>query len=159
MDALNAGTIVARIADFGMKFDTGAINVDGRGAKGIQLRADAPVLVVVDIDLFTETFPAHILTDSMDGQSIRVQSQRITRDSLEKNRSLTNDALKEMLVDRIVLKNRARTVAAVKTVEVVKFRAMDGADYGTELEMQQANVAALVGRGMDLATAKSMLGL
>lgn len=149
-----ASEIVTNLTAYGLTFVTDPIHTEKR-----LLRKDAPVVKIMDVGKFLATVPDanEILVAAMDGSSIRVQSQRVVRDTLTDAPMTTNEALRLLVIERIILRNKApRRAPAPVVVEKPTYVAMDGKSYGTKLEARQANIAVLIDNGMDLATATAM---
>lgn len=153
-----ASEIATNLTAFGLTFVADPIH-EGVGAAKRLLRKDAPVVKIMNVGKFLATVPDanDILVAAMDGSSIRVQSQRVVRDELVERPTVTNEALRHMIIDRIILRNKApRRAPAPVVVKVELFIALDGKGYTTKLEARQASVAVLVENGMSLDQAQAM---
>ena len=73
--------ILAEPQAYGFEFGTETVRVGGRGDKGTPF--DVPILTITDLGKFEEAFPG-VALDALNGQSVRVSSQRIGRDGAEK---------------------------------------------------------------------------
>lgn len=69
--------ILANPSDFGFIFQLEAVESDGLEYEGV------PIMVVQHLETFDQSFPGVVLK-SLDGQSLRVVSQRIARTAREK---------------------------------------------------------------------------
>lgn len=115
--------IVTNPAEYGFKWDFGAVSSGGRGDKGTILANDAPCIVVTDIATFASRFEAAAL-NGMNGQSIRVQCQAIARRMLLKDRKSSKAVMQATMVSSVLLNVRTRT--AIGTREVRYLAMPDG---------------------------------
>jgi hypothetical protein len=107
--------------DFGFTFLTETVKRDKQSSGPV------PLIKVTDLDKFDENFPGVIL-ETEDGQSIRVNSQRVVRDAWF-NGDKDTVSLKTRLV-RWLLKIEQPTL---------QYAAADGKMYGTQEEAQKAS--------------------
>ena len=114
------------------------------------IREDAPYVRVTDVVKFETAFPGKIL-QSLNGTSIKVRCQGVTRPAILKDRNVSNDELQTRIIN--AMKN-IRSGGGTRTV--VKFRGLNGQDYASELEMQQANIAHLVDSGVPADIARQV---
>lgn len=118
---------------FGFTFVTDKVSVGGQGDKA-EATYTVPLVKVIDVPLFETHFPG-IIVKALDGQSIRVGSQRITRDACEANPGLERkpDELKTRLANWLL---GIRTGGGTRTVEV--FVGPEGAKFPTAEAAAQA---------------------
>lgn len=149
---LTAEMIVRDPRAYGLTFVTDPIKTDGK-----VLHDAAPIVKIIDIDAFRAEIPNadEILTDAMDGSSVRVQAQRVLRDTLASAPTTKDAELKMLVIDRIILRNKAERRAPAPR-EVPVFIGMDGQKYATAMEARQASIAMLVESGMDVAAATAV---
>lgn len=112
--------ILANPSDFGFEWSLEHVSTDGQGDKGTDL-GEVPILVVTNVARFETAFPGRIMA-SLDGSSIRVISQRVVRSKREKNRSISAEDLKPLVLDA-VLGIRAK---AVRVDTLAAFAASQG---------------------------------
>lgn len=136
---VNILDIVKNPEKYGFKWATSASH-SGTGASKKLLREDAPVMEHLDADLLTQTFgPAYLLA-SANGTSARVRDQRVNRDTLEKNLTISNDELKVKIVNAALGQRAPRTQTVVEKSVYV---GLDGNKYATMEEAQEASKAYL----------------
>lgn len=130
--------IVANPAAHGFVWFTGEVEKDGRTFKSAQL------VKHIDVTLLRATFGDTFFTASMDGTSRHVTNQRINRDAWYSalgetpSRVPTELQLRTLIVENMLGQKSARR----RTVVIeTRYEAMDGKQYATQLEMQQANLA------------------
>jgi hypothetical protein len=136
--SLGAAHIAKNPWDYGFQWSDGPIS--GRLSKGgdlVLLRKECPRIEVRpdQVPMFLATFGTAIVAKAINGTSIDVTCERIARDMLVKDRSVTDAQLKERMVASALLGVITRTVGT-KT----KFVGVDGKEYDT-LEAAQAAVA------------------
>jgi hypothetical protein len=101
-----------------------------------------PLVKHNDLDLLRKHFGDALVLAAMDGTSRHVTNQRIVRDAKWADRNVKTDVLKRLIVENMLGQKAARKVRVVTITEKVKtYEAMDGKEYATQLEMQQANLA------------------
>lgn len=115
------------------------------GNTKIQIRGDAQIPTLVDLDKAREHFGDTVLLGSINGTSWRVMAQDVSRRALA-NGPVDADALKQMVYDRL----RGVRNATVATRVVKSYALPNGTSYnGTDLiEYQQAFIAAMVDLGL-----------
>jgi hypothetical protein len=89
--------ILADVSAFGFSWSLEPVRTDnGRDVLGM-----APIMVVTEITKFALGFPGKIEA-CLDGSSVRVISQRITRDMLKKNRRVSVAEMQQAVVSGIL---------------------------------------------------------
>ncbi|MGH8621490.1 MAG: hypothetical protein ACRET3_05060 [Burkholderiales bacterium] len=77
----DTAAILADTQAYGFVFTPGTVNVDGRGDKGTPY-PNTPIVTVVNLPKFDAAFPG-VALGAINGQSVRVGSQRIGREARE----------------------------------------------------------------------------
>lgn len=134
MSNVNIAEIVANPEAHGFRWTTWAACV-GIGANKKLLRKDAPVMEHLDAEKLTATFGPGYLLASANGTSGRVRDQRVCRDSLMANLTISNDELKFKVV-AAALGQRAPRTSTTVVVEKVVYVGKNGAKFETEAEAE-----------------------
>jgi hypothetical protein len=135
---------------FGFIWELGEVQYEPtRGGSKVSL-GDAPHVKVVDVAKFEATFPGVILT-ALNGTSIKVACQAVTRRMKLKNRSVSESDMRAAVANSLRgIKNRGGVV--VKTV----IRA-----FGRQFESEEAYMTFgrefLASKGLDAETAEEIL--
>ena len=163
-----AAYIAAHPAEFG--FSVGFGQVSGRLTKGgdlLVLRKDAPRIVVTpeQVPLFIATFGTALVSKAINGTSIDVSCERIARDTLIDDRSVSNATLLEKMVTSILLGVIVRGlfcfffVFVVVGVEFTDKHAADVAAVESDKSKAAAFLAMCSDQGVDSETARSLARL
>lgn len=141
-------------AEMGLRFDTEEVSKQrGDHASDRVVLGNGQIAVVTDLDKFRTGFGDGCVLGILDGTSIRVMSQDVSRRMLNKG---TKDAatIQAAIINR--LKGvRNSTGGGVRTVKVTVYALPDGSTYegDNEVEYQQLFAAALVDAGVPNAAA------
>jgi hypothetical protein len=117
---------------------------------------------ITDLALFRACFGDDNVKAWLNGaSSLKVQEDTVCRKMRIANATVSEQEQRENVVRRVLLGVAApRGGVKIVTVEVVKYGpAMDGNMYGTLLEVQQVNIAALTEMGMSVSEAKARLNI
>jgi hypothetical protein len=161
--------IAAHPEEYGFSWGSGAI-AKGAGKDKVTLREDCPHIVIPEtleqLNLFVRTFGAVFVAKGLNGTSVKVQCDRVNRDTLEKNRKVTNDELREKIVSSILLGVIVRSGGVPQTKYVVNGQVFTSeeaaktfsanAERITALEKAQAFLAMAAENGIDPTVARSM---
>lgn len=145
--------IIKHPASYGVQFVGKPIN-RGTGNDKTILRKDAPRVEVTDLDLFVRRFGEDVTLDAINGTSVYIKAENMVRALIVKDRTISNDACTVEIVKRVLLATPAPRGGVVK-----KFVAADGTEHATLLDAQRHMVAKLTAAGIDIETAKKMLGI
>ena len=112
MENLNAKDIANNPGSYGFKWSPETVK------HGDMDLGKVPILVITNPELFREQIPGaeQLMLDALDGSSIRVQSQGKGRNAKWKDHATTEDDIKVLNVETILLGTRAKR--SVRTVEV-----------------------------------------
>lgn len=140
-------------AEMGLRFDTEEVSKQrGDHASDRVVIGNGQIAVVVDLEKCEAAFPGLIL-GSLNGTSVRVVSQDVSRRCIEKGIKAA-DAIQLMILNRL---KGIRTSGGVRTITVTKvtYALPDGSKYegADEIEYQQLYAGALVEAGVPAAAA------
>lgn len=163
-----AAYIASHLAEYGATWEFAPVS--GRLTKGgdlVLLRKDCPRIVVNpdQVPLFLATFGTAIIAKAINGTSIDVSCERIGRDALVADRSVTNQTLQERMVTSILLGVIVRGPVSTKTVYVVdgvEFtdkNAADAARVKSDSDRAAAFLAMCSDNGVDAETARALAKL
>jgi hypothetical protein len=153
--------------EFGFAWGEGAIG-KGVGKDYVELKGDCPHIENPPELLltFVKSFGAALVSKGLNGTSIKVQCDRVNRDTVDKNMAVKASELKEKIVSSILLGVITRTFSAPVTKYVVAgqvFTNQADADKFTanaekirQLEAAGAFLAMAAENGIDMTVARSM---
>ena len=128
-------------AGAGFSWELGEVQYEPTKGTKVSL-GDAPHTKVTDVSLFEATFPGVILA-ALNGTSIKVACQAVTRRMLLKNRQTTEAEMRAAVINSLRgIKNRA-------TVVTQKVYVWGGVEYASKDAAEGAMRAALLEKGMD----------
>jgi hypothetical protein len=141
-------------AEMGIRFDTEEVSKQrGDHASDRVVIGNAQIAVVTDLDKFRTSFGDATILGILDGTSIRVMSQDVSRRSLEKGVKAA-DAIQAGVINRL---KGVRNAGGTRTITVTKvsYSLPDGTKYegADETEYQQLFAGALVDAGVPAAAA------
>lgn len=142
--------------DYGITFQTEPVaKRAGPNATDRKVIGNGQIAVVTDLDKFVKHFGPSVVLGILDGTSIRVMSQDVSRRGLDAKQS--PEQIQEAIYNRL---KGVRNRGAGGTTEVIIHVLPDGTKYtGTdEVEFQQLYSAALVDAGVDADTALLIAG-
>lgn len=154
-------------AEFGFAWGEGAIG-RGVGKDYVELKADCPHIENPPELLLTfiKTFGGALVSKGLGGTSVKVQCDRVNRDTVDKNLAVKTSELREKIVSSILLGVITRTFSAPVTKYVVAgqvFTSQADADKFTanaekirQLEAAQAFLVMAAENGIDSTVARSM---
>ena len=146
---------------YGVSWSTETVNrePDGNASAKITATDNAQILAISDVTNFSANFPNadEILLGIVNGTSLRVMSQDVSRRNPKKSRA----ELRTMILNRLqgVRNAGVRTVVTKIVEKIVKVHSLpDGSTYAgdNETEFQAAYLAALVDMGLDPAKAREI---
>jgi hypothetical protein len=144
-------------ADFGISFTSEPVaQRAGPNATDRKVIGNGQIAVVTDLNKFVEHFGADVVLGILDGTSIRVMSQDVSRRGLTATPKASDDQIREAIYNRLKgVRNRGGG-----TREVVIHVLPNGEKYtGSDLaEFQSLYAAALVDAGVDADTAIMLAG-
>ena len=136
-------------AEMGLRFDTEEVSKQrGDHASDRVVLGNGQIAVVTDLDKFREAFTDSCVLGILDGTSIRVMSQDVSRRLLNKGTKKAED-IQAAIINR--LKGvRNSSGGGVRTVTKTVYNLPDGTKYegDSETEYQQQYAAALVDAGV-----------
>lgn len=146
-------------AEMGLRFDTEVVSKQrGDHASDRVEIGNAQIAVVTDLEKFRTAFSDATVLGILDGTSIRVMSQDVSRRSLEKGVK-SPDAIQAGIINRL---RGVRNSGGTRTITVTKvtYALPDGTKYegADETEYQQLFAAALVDAGVPSAAALAIAG-
>lgn len=141
-------------AEMGLRFDTEVVSKQrGEHASDRVELGNGQIAVVTDLDKFRAAFSDETVLGILDGTSIRVMSQDVSRRLLNKGTKKSEDVQAAII-------NRLRGVrnasgGGVRTITKTVYNLPDGTKYEgeSEVEYQQQYAAALVDAGVPSAAA------
>jgi hypothetical protein len=147
-------------AKIGLRFDTEAVSKQrGDHASDRVEIGDAQIAVVTDLDKFRTAFSDATVLGILDGTSIRVMSQDVSRRSLDKGVK-DSATIQAAVINR--LKGVRNSGGGVRTITVTKvsYALPNGTKYegADETEYQQLYAASLVDAGVPAAAALAIAG-
>lgn len=146
-------------AEMGLRFDTEVVSKQrGDHASDRVEIGNAQIAVVTDLEKFRTAFSDATVLGILDGTSIRVMSQDVSRRSLEKGVK-SPDVIQAGIINRL---RGVRNSGGTRTITVTKvsYALPDGTKYegADETEYQQLFAAALVDAGVPSAAALAIAG-
>jgi hypothetical protein len=146
--------IVERPELYGFSWGKGAIG-KGTGAAYVELRSDAPHIHVTpeSLKLFAAMWP-NVLVKSVNGTSVKVSCDRVNRDTIDKDVTVSADTLKAKIVSNVLLGVITRTFGPPPKV----FVGADGKEYPS-LEAAKAAAAPSDNRTAQLEKAGAFLAM
>lgn len=145
-------------SDFGITFASEPVaQRAGPNATDRRVIGNGQIAVVNDLNKFVEHFGEQVVLGILDGTSIRVMSQDVSRRGLTATPKATTEQIQEAIYNRL---KGVRNRGAGGTVEVIIHVLPNGEKFtGTdENEFQQLYAAALVDEGVDADTALMIAG-
>lgn len=147
--------IVANPMLYGFQWRKHPLNKDG-----MELPLHATATEVTDFARFREAFGDDLISNALDGTSLKVQEDTVCRNLRWKERSVSTQEQREQVVLRVLLGESAqRGGVKIVTKEVVTYADMKGVTHATLLEAQAANIGYCVDAGMSVEQAKAMQGI
>lgn len=140
-------------ADFGITFTAEPVaKRAGPNATDRKVIGNGQIAVVTDLTKFVEHFGAPVVLGIMDGTSVRVMSQDVSRRGLEATPKHTPEQIQDAIYNRL---KGVRNRGAATTKEIIVHILPDGTKYTGDnlVEFQQQYAAALVDAGVDSDTA------
>lgn len=141
-------------AEMGIRFDTEEVSKQrGDHASDRVVLGNGQIAVVTDLDKFRKAFGDECVLGILDGTSIRVMCQDVSRRLLNKGTKAA-DAIQAAIINRLKgVRNSGG--GSVRTVTKTVYNLPDGTKYEgeSETEYQQAYAAALVDAGVPSAAA------
>lgn len=146
-------------AEMGLRFDMEVVSKQrGDHASDRVEIGNAQIAVVTDLEKFRTAFSDATVLGILDGTSIRVMSQDVSRRSLEKGVKAA-DVIQAGIINRL---RGVRNSGGTRTITVTKvsYALPDGTKYegADETEYQQLFAAALVDAGVPSAAALAIAG-
>ena len=134
----------------GFVWNAGPVSyVAAKGQSPVLLSTTAPHLTVTDTQKFGEVFPGVIL-ECLDGTSIKVLSQGVTRRMLRADRKASDRDMKIGVLDAIRGVRRSRPATIIRERVYV----VDGVEHTDVAAAQAAQMAYLIDLGVDPAIAR-----
>lgn len=112
---------------------------------------------VENLQTFIDALGADTVLGFMQSTSLKVRSDAVNRSVHEKNPKADETERRRAVVARVLLGERAPGGGGTRTVTVETFEGMDGKKYATRTEMQAANLALLIDKGIDPALARAIV--
>jgi len=141
-------------AEMGLRFDTEVVSKQrGDHASDRVELGNGQIAVVTDLEKFRTAFSDATILGILDGTSIRVMSQDVSRRLLNKGTKAA-DAIQSAIINRLHgVRNSGG--GSVRTITKNVYALPDGTKYDgeSEVEYQQAYAAALVDAGVPSAAA------
>jgi len=135
MSTPSIAEILADPSAHGFRFNTEPVS------KGKMQLPGAQIAIVEDVAKFAATFGETAILASLDGSSIRVETQGVNRNALWANHGEKREKLQEMVVAKLLGAKRTRTTTRV--VEVERFLDVDGNVHDTKEAAREASLAIL----------------
>lgn len=108
-----------------------------------------PYLRVTDTVRFAKYLPG-VIEASLDGTSIKVRCQGVTRPMLQKNRKVSADDMKRAILNSLRGVRAPRTATVIeRVVEKKVYVAIDGSEHATELEARQHSMAVMADEAIE----------
>lgn len=141
-------------AEYGFSWTTGEV---GRGAGNDHkvITTNAQFVKVENLALFTESVGADTVLEFITGTSLKVRSDAVNRSVHEKTPKASIDDRRREVVRRVLLGVRATGGGGTRTVTV--YEGMDGKTYASKTEVQAANMAHLIDKGVPAELARSIV--
>jgi hypothetical protein len=141
-------------AEMGIRFDTESVSKQrGDHASDRVELGNGQIAIVTDLEKFRTAFTDTVILGILDGTSIRVMSQDVSRRLLNKGTKKAED-IQAAIINRL-RGVRNSSGGSVRTVTKLVYNLPDGSKYegDSEVEYQQAYAAALVDAGVPSAAA------
>jgi hypothetical protein len=141
-DLLASGT------DAGFEWDEGEVKYDPHKDRQLVSLGNAPHVKVTDVSKFEAAFPGVIL-GALNGTSIKVACQAVTRRALLRNRKVTVDEMKVGVLNALRgIKNRGGVVIQIRAF---------GQVFKSEQEYMDFGLPLLMGKGLSEEDAREVL--
>lgn len=150
----NVTTMTESHEEMGLRFDTEVVSKQrGEHASDRVELGNGQIAIVTDLDKFRTFFGDAVILGILDGTSIRVMSQDVSRRLLNKGTKKATD-IQAAIVNRL-RGVRNSTGGGVRTITKNVYALPDGSKYEgeSEVEYQQQYAAALVDAGVPSAAA------
>lgn len=135
--------------DAGFTWELGEVSYEPTKGQKVSL-GDAPHAKVEDVAKFEDNFPGIILA-ALNGTSIKVACQAVTRRAILRNRQVTETELRSLVLNNLRgIKNRA---AVVVKREIKAF----GRIFASDEEYMTFGLELLTSKGLDEETAREIL--
>lgn len=112
---------------------------------------------VTDLTKFTAALGANVVLAFLMSTSLKVRSDAVNRSVHEKTPKADETERRKAIVARVLLGERAPGGGGTRTVTVKVYEGMDGKEYATKGEMQAANMAHLIDKGVPAALARTIV--
>jgi hypothetical protein len=147
--SLNIANLIQDGSDAGFTWELGEVQYEPTKGTKVSL-GDAPHTKVTDVTKFEATFPGVIIA-ALNGTSIKVACQAVTRRMKLKNRQVTENDMRAAVINSLRgIKNRA-------TVVTQRVFVWGGKEYATQLEAETAMREALEAKGLDADTIEEIV--